>query len=345
MSEPLPVRDVPTVKVISLGGTISSAAGDPDNDQAVNSGVVPRLGAHELVAALRYNPEQVRIEPVTFRQVASSSLTLSDVFDLVREIERYVSEGADGIVVTQGTDTMEEVAFVVDLCYSGQAPVVFTGAMRDSTQLGADGAANLAGAVATALSPQARSAGVLLLMNDTIHSARWAVKRNTSNVAAFDSSPVGPLGWIVEGRAEIVLQQAKRSTIGVASLDSPTRAVALMSVGLSDDGRVLEVLPQLGFSGVVIQSLGGGHVPASMMPAIRDLAAQVPVVLSSRTRSGPILRRTYGFPGSELDLADAGVIMGGYLDPYKARLLLTVLLMNGVDTRLREEFLDLAHPS
>jgi L-asparaginase len=82
-----------------------------------------------------------------------------------------------------------------------------------------------------------------------------------------------------------------------------------------------------------------------MMPAIRDLAAQLPVVVSSRTRSGPVLTRTYGFPGAELDLADAGVIMGGYLDPYKAKLLLTVLLTTGVTTGLREAFLDLAHPS
>jgi L-asparaginase len=343
MSEAVLTRSVPKVAVISLGGTISSAAAGP-GDQAVSSGVVPKLGADKLVEALRYDPEQVRIEPITHRQVASSSLTLPDVFGLVGVIERCVADGADGVVVTQGTDTMEEAAFVADLCYSGDAPVVFTGAMRDSTQLGADGAANLAGAVATALSPQARSAGVLLVMNDTIHSARWAAKRHTSNVAAFDSAPVGPLGWIIEGRAEIVLRPARRSTVGVPAPDRPLRAVAIAPVGLGEDGRILEVLPQLGFCGVVLQSFGGGHVPDQMMPAVRDLAGQVPVVLASRVRSGSTLSHTYGFPGSELDLAEAGVIPAGHLDPYKSRLLLTVLLTNGVTTGLREEFRNLAEP-
>lgn len=319
---------LPRVTVFSLGGTIASTA---DAGRSAG-GVVPRLGARELVDAVPQLSDTAELETVAFRQMPSGDLSLRDLGELAGEIVKRFDSGVDGVVVTQGTDTIEETAFALDLLVRGPRPVVVTGAMRNPTLAGPDGPANLLAAVQVAAAPEAAGLGALVVLNDEIHAARFVRKTHTSSPATFRSGIVGPLGWVVEGRPRIALRPAPLETGALTGPDADDApAVALLTCALGDDLRVLGELERLGYAGVVLEALGGGHVPAPTVPALADLAARLPVVLTSRTGSGEMLQETYGFPGSERDLIAHGLVPGGFLDGPKARILLSLLLAGGAD--------------
>ncbi|MQA85832.1 MAG: asparaginase [Streptosporangiales bacterium] len=308
----------PRVAVFTMGGTIASVSHS-------GPGVRPRLSADELVSAVPGLAEAADIDAVSFRQVASPELTLRDLTVLAATIERRFADGYAGAVVTQGTDTIEETAFALDLLLDADAPVVVTGAMRNPTLPGADGPANLLAAVRVAASGDCRGLGCLVVLNDEIHAARFVRKTHTTNPATFRSEPAGPIGWLAEGTPHIALRPIRRHHIPVADdVDPPP--IALLTVGLGDDGRLLGEVERLGYAGVVVEAMGGGHVPAHLVPALASLARRVPVVLASRTGAGEVLRETYGFPGSETDLLEQGAIPAGALDGLKARILLMLLL-------------------
>jgi L-asparaginase len=263
-----------------------------------------------------------------FLRRPSPSISFSDLLHLRDEISRRVAEGARGIVITQGTDTIEESAFVLDLLWEGDAPIVLSGAMRNASLPGADGPANLLGAVQAAASEGARGLGVVVVINDEIHAARFVHKSHTSSPSAFRSDPAGPLGWIVENRLFVATRPVGRFHISLSS-DSTVPPVALVRLALGDDGRLLSVLPQLGYKGAVIEAFGGGHVATATVEFLRELVAQMPVVLASRTGTGEVLSNTYRFPGSEIELLEMGLLRAGALDGIKARILLSLCLARG----------------
>ncbi|MEO3814404.1 asparaginase [Sphaerisporangium sp. B11E5] len=310
------------VAVFSLGGTIAMTPGTP------GGGVVPALTADDLVAGLAGVP----VELVTrdFLRVPGSALTFADLIELEGAVRREVDGGADGVVVTQGTDTIEESAYVLDLLWGGDAPLVVTGAMRNPAMAGADGPANLLAAVRVAGSPAARGLGCLVVFNDQVHAARWVRKTHTSNPAAFVSPEYGPLGHVAEGRVSIPLRTAR----GPLITPGPERnvRVGLVTVALGDDGEAVRALGER-CDGLVVAAFGVGHVPAGMVPAIAEVAARLPVVLASRTGAGPVHEWTYGYAGSERDLLGRGVVSAGRLDPLKARVLLHLLLASGAGVR------------
>lgn len=313
------------VTVISIGGTIAMTpveAGD---------GVAPSLGAADLLSEVPGLDRVARLNAVGFRRLPGAHLGLADVIELAGRIEREVEAGA-GVVVTQGTDTLEEVAYALDLMLSPQRPVVVTGAMRNPSVLGADGPANLSAAVRVAASPEAIGAGVLVVMDDEVHSARLVQKSHASGLGAFRSFP-GPIGWLSEGRVSIVLRPVAEGRIAVPPERDPP-PVALVTASLGDEGRLLDRLPEAGYAGVVIEALGGGHLPAPMADRAATLTERMPVVFSTRVGCGEVLRETYDFPGSEIDLIRRGLIPSGALDGPKARVLLTLSLLAGLD---REE--------
>jgi L-asparaginase len=315
------VLKLPEVTVLSLGGTISST-------DSGGKGVEPSLTGQALVEDVPQITEVADVSAASFRQAASGELTLDDLIELASEITERIDGGASGAVVTQGTDTIEETAFVLDLLVDRDAPVVVTGAMRNPTLPGADGPANLLASIQVAVSEAARGLGAVVVLNDEIHAARFVRKTHTSNPATFRSDPVGPVGWISEGTPRVVLRPVERHKITLPE-DAQDRPVALHTVSLGDDGRLLPAIEQQEYEGLVIEALGGGHVPSVMVGALEDLARKMPVVLASRTGGGEVLRRTYGFHGSEIDLLGRGLINAGPLDGVKARLLLTLLLRSG----------------
>jgi L-asparaginase len=310
---------LPEVAVLSLGGTISSTQteGGP--------GVAPSLTGEALVEDVPEIAEVAEVSAQSFRQVPGSELMLEDLIELSGEIEVRIDEGATGVVVTQGTDTIEETSFVLDLLVNRDAPVVVTGAMRNPTLPGAEGPANLLASVRVATGEAARGLGAVVVLNDEIHAARFVQKTHTSNPATFRSPLVGPVGYVFEDNVRIVTRPVGRRHIELPE-ETRDHPVALYTVGLGDDGRLLEQIGRLGYEGIVIEAFGVGHVPSVMAEPLESLADEMPVVLASRTGSGEVHRETYGFTGSESDLLERGLINAGMLDGPKARLFLSLLL-------------------
>lgn len=326
MTAPLPTAPSPAPRRIdyfALGGTIASVHGD-------DIGAVPTLTAQEIVAAVDGIDAAADVRAHQFLLTPSPEISIDDVVRLRDAIAAAVADGAAGAVVTQGTDTIEETAFVMDLLWSGAEPIVFSGAMRNPSLPGTDGPANLLSAVQVAASAQAVGTGVTVCLNDEIHAARYVRKAHTSSPSTFSSPGLGPLGWVSEGRPVVALRPAARHQIDLVP-GAAVPPVALVRMGLGDDGRILGVLPELGYRGMVIEAFGGGHLPAAALPAVAELASSFPVVLASRTGSGEVLSSTYRFPGSEIELLAMGLIRAGALDGLKSRLLLSLCLAAGQD--------------
>ena len=310
------------ISLITLGGTISSEPADNNT-----GGVVPVLGATLFAQEVaRWLPE-VEIVPLEFRLLPSPSLILEDILALHRAIVALPGD-IEGVVVAQGTDTLEDTAFVLDLLGSAaRVPVVVTGAMRDASAAGADGMANLVSAVIVAASAGAHQLGVTVQFADTLHPARWVRKRSTFQVDAFSSDPAGPIGYVSEGRLHITAVPPSRPHLADPG-DAILPPVAVLGAGIGDELQLLSELTWQGYGGVIIEGMGGGHVAPGAMENIRTAAKSVPVVICSRTGAGPVLSDTYGYPGGDIDLARSGVLSAETLSATKARLLLTLLLVS-----------------
>lgn len=307
------------VAVFFLGGTISMTGTD-------DTGAVVRLTGADLLRAAAVAGLGIETEVVDFRTVGSSRLTVSDLAELFVAADRAVAAGADGVVVVQGTDTMEESSFLVDLWWGRDEPVVFTGAMRNPGLPGPDGPANLVAALRVAADAQARGAGALVVLDDEIHAARFVAKRHTSSVGAFVSPDAGPLGRVEEGRVRFVTSVLRHTPIG---LPVRTVRVPLLVAVLDDDGGLFDAAQDS--DGVVVAAFGVGHLRPEVADRAARLAGDRPVVLASRTGAGSVHVATYGGPGSERDLVGRGLLPAGSLDAYKARLLLLALLASGID--------------
>ena len=306
--------------LLSLGGTITMVP-------SAEGGIAPKLGAAELVASVPDLATVAEIEADSPARLPSPSLTPGHLVDVARRIAAAFAAGVDGAVVIQGTDTIEESAFLLDLLVAGEQPVVVTGAMRGAAAPGADGPANLLAAARVAASDAARGLGTLAVLNDEIHAARFVQKSHTALPSAFTSPMAGPLGLVAEDRVRILARVARLPTRPAAP--GTPAPVALLRWAMGDDGRLLGALPGLGYAGAVIEGMGAGHVPADAAEAVGALAARMPVVLASRCATGPVFAQTYGYPGGEIDLIRRGAIPGGLLSGPKARLLLGLVLRDG----------------
>lgn len=314
------------VAVLGLGGTIAMAAGS-------RGGAEPALTAAELIGAvpgLSRLGIDLAVEDV--RRLPGASLSFDDLDSVAATVQERCASGVDGVVITQGTDTIEESAYLFDLLHPGPQPVVVTGAMRNATLAGHDGPANLLAAVQVAVSRQARAQGCLVVLADEIHAGSRVRKTHSTSLTAFESPNGGPLGYVIEGRAHFVNRLPARfcvpSSLGGDRQNTPRVGLAVVSVG--DDGVMLEGAVER-LDGLVVAGFGVGHVPRWLVDDLAEIAVRIPVVLASRTGAGTVLASTYSFVGSESSLTEAGLIPAGFLDPYKARILLQVLLASGCD--------------
>lgn len=313
---------LPKILMVSLGGTITMT-------RDAGGGIVPTLTAADLIQSVPGIERIAEIETQSPLRKPGASLTMDDLIGVARLLRERLAGDIDGAVVIQGTDTIEETAFVLDSLVDGDKPVIVTGAMRGPETAGSDGPANVLASVITASSAAARGRGTMVVLNDEIHAAWLVQKSHTALTSAFRSPLSGPVGLVIEGEATFHARTPRRPVIADALTSEKDAPVALLTMALGDDGRLLKASASLGYAGVVLEAMGAGHVPASFAPVVSDLLADIPVVLASRVDTGPVFARTYGFPGSEIDLLGRGVVSAGRLSGLKARLLLTLVLRAG----------------
>ena len=335
---------LPRIKVLALGGTIATR---PDASGAMQMG----LGADDLVAAVPALATLAAIDAETVSRVGSHSLGFDQIHALAAKIAVL---DADGVIVTQGTDTLEETAFLLDLLLDRDIPVIVTAAMRNPALTSPDGPGNLLAAVRVAGNPwvraHARALGVMAVMLDEVFAASDVLKIHPTRLNAFAAPQTGPLAALVEDRVVPLALPVRdamthtRARIGDVA-GAREQPVALLWMGLDEPGFMLEAMldhrDQLGYRGVVLGAMGGGHVPERIAPLVGQLAGLLPTVVSPRAGAGgPMLRQTYGGPSSEIALRQEGLIWGGRLQPLKARVLLETCLRGGLDHAAIAEVFD-----
>ncbi|THF74851.1 asparaginase [Cohnella fermenti] len=305
-----------TIKLLTTGGTIAMS-------HDANTGKVDRPTNEVLTGWLKGTIEVVS-EDVCNK--SSPQMTLVELGALLRAVKSSLADPKiDGVVVTHGTDTLEETAYFLDLQLPPGKPVVVTGAMKASNEAGTDGPANLMNAVRAAACADSRSRGVLVVMQDEIHAARYVTKMHTSSLHAFRSPESGPLGWVRGEKAEYRFSLEPAACYPDADVSSLS-SVFLIKAVLDMGAEWLDFALERGARGIVLEAFGQGNVPPALLPGIRRaIAAGVPVVLVSRCAGGEP-QGTYGYEGGGAMLRELGVVFARELSGPKARLKLAALL-------------------
>jgi L-asparaginase len=310
------MRHVREVTVLAAGGTIAMAG---------DGGAVPQLDAAALVAAVPALAEVPGLRARTIGSWPGVQVSAADALDVARAAAAEAAADR-GVVVTHGTDTLEETAVLCDLVHGGDAPIVLTGAIRPASATGADGPANLLDAVRAAGDAATAGLGAIVAFAGELHAAREVRKTDSVSPRAFSSPRTGPLGRVSETHVEVWAAPARRPPLPVAQLDA---RVEIVTAGLGSDGTLVEAAVAAGVDGLVAVLLGAGHAPPAFLGACSAAATRVPVVACVRPASGRILRSTYAFDGSERDVRDAGLILAPALSPAAARITLMACLGAG----------------
>ena len=313
---------MPTVAVVFTGGTISMDF-DP-----VAGGNVPTLDGAAIIARTPGLADIARVVPIDRGLTPASHFTFADLLALATVIEdAAAADGVDGVVVVQGTDTIEETSFAWDLLHAGPEPVVVTGAMRASHESPYDGPANLRDAVAVAAAPSAREIGVVVTLAGTIEAADDVTKMHTTALDTFCSPNGGRLGRVVDG---IVTMERARGPRRTLRTTVASERVHLVTVGIGTDGTLIDAAVAADAEGIVVAATGSGNTAPGMLDAaIRAMAAGIPVVLASRCPSGAV-GTAYAFPGGGATWVRAGAIPTGALCAVKARVALALGLGAGL---------------
>ncbi|MEU1954880.1 asparaginase [Nocardia rhamnosiphila] len=303
--------------LLGTGGTISTLPGA--------DGAIPRMTANELAGSL--GVDRIRAKDVFTR--SSREIGPEEAWIMASAIEDEIRAGATGVVVTHGTDTIEETAYALALLVDPVIPIVLTGAMRSPHMPGADGPANLRAAACAASCAEVADYGPVVVMHDEIHLASLVTKGHGASVSAFGSPAAGPVGRIVENEPLLLLGPPRRSAL-LSRRTAPTKRVEIVNVCGGDDGLAVDSAAERS-DGLVLAGTGAGHISAAAaVAAERAVAAGVPVVFASRCADGLTLAGTYGGAGSETELLRAGLVRSRFLNPAKARLRLLFGLSAGL---------------
>ncbi|WP_247003605.1 asparaginase [Halosolutus gelatinilyticus] len=319
---------MPQVRIVSTGGTIASTA------DGESEGKTPSVTGEDLVDAVPELADHATIEVDEVCRVSGFQMDFENAARIVDAAERAADDGADGVVVTHGTDTMAESAYYLALVLEAELPVVFTGAQRSFDQLGTDGPANLLAAVRAAADDRFRDAGgSYLAFNDAVHAARGVVKSHTSKLETFRSPDRGPVAELAPDGFRFLREPGRDADpipdwFPGARIDPGVR-VELVTNAMGVDGRQVDRALDAGVDGVIVAGTGLGNATAELGAAIESVVdAGVPVVLTSRCHAGTTAG-VYGGPGGAKTLLEAGAIAGGDLPPWKARLRAALALSTG----------------
>lgn len=322
------MHERPKVAMIATGGTIASRP-DPAG------GVVARASAEEVLDSAPAAREYADIRTEDAMNVGAYLMTPAKMLDVARRVRDALADpGVSGVVVTHGTDTMEETAYLVDLLHHDERPVVFTGAQRNTAVPDADGPRNLTDAVRLAASPRSRGLGTAIVFSGSVESAREATKVHTTAPRAFASPGYGPLGEINDRAIHVFRSRPRPESLAGELPDSLPR-VDLVKLYAGADGAALRAFREAGASGVVLEAFGIGNANHEILEEVRQtISSGVPVVVVSRCAEGYAVP-LYGNGGGH-DLAEAGAIFGGDLSGQKARILLMLALARGGEKSFRE---------
>jgi L-asparaginase len=310
--------DLPKLAIASLGGTVSMQA------RSAKEGVVPTVSGEILVASIPELKTLAHVTVETLGLLPSASLDFNFLLSVLCWANHQIEQGAVGIVITQGTDTLEETATFFDLLWDRDEPLVLTGAMRSAAQAGADGPANLLDACRVGLAQNSRRRGVQVVLNAQIHSAQAVRKTDSMALQAFSSPILGPVGLLMEDTVHYLRPPLPRNVLPLPQ--QTTQQIALLQASLSADSLLLENILTLGYDGLVIAGFGAGHLSATWAETIDAIARKIPVIVATRCGSGSTAFSTYGFMGGEIDLVRRGASMAGFACPRKARILLWLLI-------------------
>ena len=328
-------QGLPHIKILATGGTIAGSAASAGKLTGYTAGA---LSVQSLIDAV---PQLTEIAAVSSEQLAnidSCNITSDLWFKLAARCnELMADESVDGIVITHGTDTLEETAYFLNLTVKGSKPLVLTGAMRPATAISADGPLDLLNAVKTAACREADGQGVMIVMNDIIMAARYATKTSAFKVEAFQAQPYGQLGTIAGGKVYFEAQVKKRHTEQSAfagkNYDILPR-VDIIYTHCDDDGVLIEAAVKAGAQGIIYAGSGMGSIHCGAEAALlKAVQRGVAVVRSTRVSEGRVLAANPKWD-------EAGFISGGNLNPQKARILLQLALTCTHDTRKIQEFFD-----
>jgi L-asparaginase len=310
-----PVR---RVRILTSGGTIAMVG-----DQHAE----PELDAEDLVASVPGLQAFPALEAITVLNKPSAHLTLEDQLRICRAARDAARRGI-GVVVTHGTDVLEETAMLCDVLHDADAPIVFTGAIRPASAAGADGPANLVDAVSVAASAPAAGMGVLVVFGGEIHHARCARKTDTTSLVAFSSPQTGPLGRVTEGHPTIWSRIPRNPPLDPPKLD---KRVPIIPSASGDDACLARAALSTQPDGVVVGTLGAGHLAPEVLEVWAEAAKEIPIVAYCRPERGVVLNATYGYAGSERDLRVTRIIPAGFLSPQAIRMKLLACLSAGLD--------------
>ena len=268
--------------------------------------------------------------------LASPQITEREMLGIKNRIEEAVQEGYDGVVVTHGTDTLEETAYYLELTLDVNIPIVITGAMRSSNEIGADGLANLRSSLVVATDEESSDKGVLVVMNDEVHTATYVTKTHTTNVATFQTPTFGPIGLVSKNNVIYFQKLVKEEHYEVNTTE---KKVYLLKAYAGMDEKLINAVCDLGADGLVIEALGAGNLPPQTVSAVRNcIKKSIPVVFVSRAFNG-VTQDVYDYEGGGKRFQQDGVIFTTGLSGQKARVKLMILLEAGISFgKLRELF-------
>lgn len=328
-------QELPKVAVLSTGGTIAS------KQEPVKGGYVPALSGEDLVAAVPAIKKIAQIQAEQISNIPSQDMTPEIWLRLAGRVNELLAKPEIvGIVVTHGTNTLEETAYFLDLTVVSDKPVILVGAQRPASDADSDGPRNLLDAVRVAIAPEATRKGVLVVMNGQINAARDVTKTNTNRVETFRGLEFGQLGVADTESVRFYRAPLRRQTFAVDSKTQLGRVDIVMSYA-GADGLVIQSLLRNGaVQGFVIAGLGLGNVPGSMFDAIQEARERgIPVVISTRVPTGRIFPLSAA-KGSALALKRIGCVLADDLSPQKARILLMLALTKTHDAGALQKYFD-----
>ncbi|MBC8631424.1 asparaginase [[Eubacterium] tenue] len=306
------------VAIVFTGGTISMTV-----DEKIGA-AIPSLSGEQIMSMVTNIDKVADIEVYNFDEIPGPHMTPEKMLNLRNFInDILLSDDISGVVVTHGTDSLEETAYFLDLTLDSPKPVIVTGAMRSSDELGYDGPSNLAAAVCTAISDEAYNKGVLVVLSNEVLLASEATKTNTLTLNTFKSLTCGPLGIIDCDKLLLSRDIVNRQTIVVDKVEPD---VALIKSGVGMDESFIKFAADKGCKGIIIEAMGRGNIPPGMLKGVEYARNKnIPVVIATRCHSGRVFD-SYGYLGSGRDLRNLGCIFAGDLPGQKARIKLMVAL-------------------